>query len=65
MIEVEVVKGQASVVNLTCAEVGVKIGIETRGYLSQTSLDKLVISISLKFGSTSKHLSARASPYPV
>ena len=57
VIIVEVTKQAKSVVNLTwdlmgeiCGKIGVKIGVETRGYTSQISGDKMDIAISLKPG---------------
>merc|ERR1711888_123154 len=37
-----------------CEVIGVKIGVETRGYTSQISGDKMEISISLKPGVSSE-----------
>ena len=57
VIMIEVTKQTRSVVNLTwelmgeiCEKVGVRIGVETRGYTSQISGDKMEIAISLKQG---------------
>ena len=61
MIIVEVVKGAKGVVNLTwdlmgeiCDAIGVKIGVDTRGYTSQISSEKMEVAISLKPGVSSE-----------
>ena len=61
VIIVEVIKGAKGVVNLTwdlmgeiCDAIGVKIGVDTRGYTSQISSEKMEVAISLKPGVSSE-----------